>query len=211
MVMSCSHDFSIQSSRVFVDLVIFFAPSAMKRSSEYSNFNVASSNAAGSAERPATLVDKVKQLGHYPKRFKKPKTDKERAENSLADKISKQWSSLDDATQAELTRLRQPASAEQPAPGKASAAQPESEKSLPLSELNKASAKTGGEWLVCAFHPVEDIYQYTWQGKSRQGTNLIVTLVSAEDASQYCQGLFKKMRVSATEIISSFGTQVDSC
>ena len=83
-------------------------------------------------------------------------------------------------------------SAEQPAPGKASAAQPESKKSLPLSELNKASAKTGGEWLVDAFRPVEDNYKYTWQGKPRQGTNLVVTLVSTEDASQYCQGVFKK-------------------
>ena len=84
------------------------------------------------------------------------------------------------------------ASAEQLALGKASAVQPDSQKSLSLSELNKASAKTGGEWLVDAFRPVEDVYQYTWQGKSRQGTNLIVTLVSAEDASQYCQGVFKK-------------------
>ena len=62
-----------------------------------------------SAERPATLLDKVKQLGHYPKRCKNPATDKERADNSLAEKISKQWSSLDDATKAELTRLQQPA------------------------------------------------------------------------------------------------------
>ena len=84
------------------------------------------------------------------------------------------------------------ASAEQPALGKASAAQPGSQKSLPLSELNKASAKTGGEWLVHAFRPVEDIYHYTWQGKDRKGTNLIVTLVCAEDASQYCQGVLKK-------------------
>ena len=84
------------------------------------------------------------------------------------------------------------ASAEQPGLGKGSAVQPDSQKSLSLSELNKASAKTGGEWLVHAFRPVEDIYQYTWQGKSRQGTNLIVTLVSAEDASQYCEAAFKK-------------------
>ena len=65
------------------------------------------------------------------------------------------------------------ASAEQPGPGNGSAVQPESQKALPLSELNKASAKTGGEWLVDAFRPVEDIYKYTWQGKPRQGTNLI--------------------------------------
>ena len=40
--------------------------------------------ASGSAARPATLSEQVEQqvdrLGHYPKRFKTPKTDKERAE-----------------------------------------------------------------------------------------------------------------------------------
>ena len=41
---------------------------------------------------------------------------------------------------------------------KVSAEQPESGKYLPLLELNKASAKTGGEWLVDAFRPVEDTY-----------------------------------------------------
>ena len=33
-----------------------------------------------SAARPAALVEQVEQPGHYPKRFKTPKTDKERAE-----------------------------------------------------------------------------------------------------------------------------------
>ena len=68
-----------------------------------------SGGASGSAAPPATLLEQVEQLGHYPKRCKKPKTDKERTENSLADKISKQWSKLDNATKAELTRLKQPA------------------------------------------------------------------------------------------------------
>jgi len=68
-----------------------------------------SGGASGSAARPATLLEQVEQLGHYPKRCKKPVTDKERTENSLADKISKQWSQLTDTTRAELTRLRQPA------------------------------------------------------------------------------------------------------
>ena len=57
-------------------------------------------------QQPATLLEQVKQLGHYPKRFEKPATDKERAENSLAEKISKQWTTLDEATKAEVTRLQ---------------------------------------------------------------------------------------------------------
>ena len=52
-------------------------------------------------------MERVEQLGHYPKRIKKPTTDGERAENSLAMRISKQWSKLDDATKAKLTRLQQ--------------------------------------------------------------------------------------------------------
>jgi hypothetical protein len=70
-----------------------------------------SSGASGSAARPATLSEQVEQqvdrLGHYPKRFKTPTTDKERAENSLAKNISTQWSKLNDATKAKLTRLQQ--------------------------------------------------------------------------------------------------------
>ena len=78
------------------------------------------------------------------------------------------------------------------ASSKVSAEQPEPQKHLPLSELNKASAKTGGSWVVDAFRPVEDKYEYTWQGKPRHGINFLVTLVSAEDPSQYCQAQFKK-------------------
>jgi hypothetical protein len=62
-----------------------------------------SSNAA----QPATLLEQVEQLGHYPKRFKKATTDRERAENSLATRISQQWSKLDDGTKEKLTRLQQ--------------------------------------------------------------------------------------------------------
>jgi hypothetical protein len=57
--------------------------------------------------------------------------------------------------------------------------------------LSRASAKTGGSWVVDAFRPAEDNYEYTWQGKTRHGTNFVVTLVSAEDPSQYCQAHFK--------------------
>ena len=65
-----------------------------------------SCGASGSAARPATLLEQVEQLGHYPKRRQNPATDKERAENSLAKKISMQWTTLGDATRAELTRLQ---------------------------------------------------------------------------------------------------------
>ena len=59
----------------------------------------------------------------------------------------------------------------------ASAAQPASATNfLPLSQLNKASAKTGTEWAVFIFRPVEDVYEYTWQSKNRTGTNFVVTL-----------------------------------
>ena len=63
-----------------------------------------SGGASGSSAGPATLSEEVEQqveqLGHYPKRFKTPTTDKERSENSLAKKISKQWSKLSDETKA---------------------------------------------------------------------------------------------------------------
>ena len=52
------------------------------------------------------ILEQVEQLGHYPKRFKKPTTDKERAESSLAMTISKQWSMLSEATQEELARFQ---------------------------------------------------------------------------------------------------------
>ena len=65
-----------------------------------------SGGASGSAARPATLLEQVEQLGHYPKRCKEPVTDRERTENSLAEKIAKQWSKLDEANKAELARLQ---------------------------------------------------------------------------------------------------------
>ena len=73
-----------------------------------------------------------------------------------------------------------------------SAAQPAPGNFLPLAQLNKASVKIGGEWCVIVFRPIEDNYEYTYQGKQRKGTNFLVTLVSAEDPSQYCQGQLKK-------------------
>ena len=43
-----------------------------------------------------------------------------------------------------------------------------------------------------AYLPAEDKYDYTWQGKPRQGTNFVVTLVSVDNPSEYCQAQFKK-------------------
>ena len=77
-------------------------------------------------------------------------------------------------------------------PATASAVQPASANFLPLAQLNKASVKIGGEWQVYVFRPIEDNYEYTYQGKPRKGTNFFVTLVSAQDPSQYCQAQFKK-------------------
>lgn len=89
------------------------------------------------------------------------------------------------------------ASAAQPA--SASAAPPAALNFLPLSQLNKASVKVGGEWAVSAYRPVEDNYEYSYQGKPRKGTNFVVTLVSVDDPSQYCQGQFKKNSKNAVK------------
>ena len=62
---------------------------------------------------------------------------------------------------------------------------------LALPMLNKASAKTGGTWDVFVWHPIEDKYEYTWQGKLRQGTNFLCTLVSPDDPRWYLQAQFK--------------------
>ena len=80
-----------------------------------------------------------------------------------------------------------------------SAGQPGETTHLGLSELNKASAKAGGTWVVDALRPVEDNYEYTWQGKARQGTNFIVTLVSSADPNQYCQAHFKKSKQNGSK------------
>ncbi len=77
-------------------------------------------------------------------------------------------------------------------PATHSAGQPGSTAHLALSELNKASVKIGGTWVVDAYRPFEDKYEYTWQGKPRQGTNFVATLVCADDPSKYCQAHFKK-------------------
>ena len=77
-------------------------------------------------------------------------------------------------------------------PSTFSAGQPGNTAHLALSELNKASVKIGGTWVVDAYRPFEDKYEYTWQGKPRQGTNFVTTLVCADDPSKYCQAHCKK-------------------
>ena len=88
---------------------------------------------------------------------------------------------------------------EKASPPTPSAAQPATISHLSLSVLNKASAKTGGTWDMYMCRPFEDKYEYTWQGKPRQGTNFLCTLVSAENPSLYCQAQFKKTSVNGTK------------
>ena len=63
---------------------------------------------------------------------------------------------------------------------------------LALPMLNNASAKTGGTWEVLVWNPIEDKYDYVWQGKSRQGTNFLCNLISHDDPRYYLQAQFKK-------------------
>ena len=58
-----------------------------------------------------------------------------------------------------------------------SAAQP-AEAHLPLAELNDASNKSGGTWLVDAYCTFNHKYEYAWQGKiDRQRTLCARSLV----------------------------------
>ena len=73
-----------------------------------------------------------------------------------------------------------------------SAERPGKDEHLPLSQLNKASAKTGATWIVAVVRPKEDTYEYSFKGQSKHGSNFIVILVSPDDPSVYCQAQFKK-------------------
>ena len=84
-----------------------------------------------------------------------------------------------------------------------SAAQPGKEH-LSLDLLNKASVNTGATWEVFMIRVVEDKYEYTWQGKSRQGTNLLCILVCSTDPRQYCQAQFKKTTQNASKYQTVF-------
>ena len=67
-----------------------------------------------------------------------------------------------------------------------SAEQPVEGTHLHLAELNSATAKTGGCWVVNAYRPAEDNREYVLKGKLSHGTTLVVTLVAADDRCQYC-------------------------
>ena len=73
-----------------------------------------------------------------------------------------------------------------------SAAQPAKADTTSLKELNVASAKSGGNWTVVVCHPFEDTYDYTWQGKQRTGSQLLITLVSPSNPEAYCLAQFRK-------------------
>ena len=63
---------------------------------------------ANSAGKPvgSSLLDMVRQLGHYPKRFHRPANDQERAENVLADRVSKAWQSLPEGEREHLQEMK---------------------------------------------------------------------------------------------------------
>ncbi len=56
-------------------------------------------------ERCEDILEQVRQLGHSPERFKKAETDEQKADNSLAEKITKAWAKLPEDTREELQRL----------------------------------------------------------------------------------------------------------
>ena len=90
-----------------------------------------------------------------------------------------------------IISLTEPMQANSSANPYASAVQP-GRKHLPLAELNPASVRIGGTWDIFVSRSFEDTYNYTWQGKPRQGSNFVCILVCAEDPRQYCQAQFKK-------------------
>ena len=73
-----------------------------------------------------------------------------------------------------------------------SAAQPAKADTTSLKELNVASAKAGGTWTVVVCNPIEDTFDYTWQGKQRTGNTLVCTLVSPSNPEAYCLAQFRK-------------------
>ena len=63
---------------------------------------------------------------------------------------------------------------------------------FPLAELNDASNKSGGTWLVDIYCPFNDTYEYQWQGKNRKGEIFMCTLTCAQDQTKYCHAHLKK-------------------
>jgi hypothetical protein len=52
------------------------------------------------------ILKAVRQLGHFPQRLWNATTDEQRAENALADNISKRWAKLPEGAREELQQLR---------------------------------------------------------------------------------------------------------
>ena len=61
-------------------------------------------SAAKSVE--TSLIEQVRGLGHYPKRFDRPANDEERVENNLADRVSKAWASLPEGERQQLEEMK---------------------------------------------------------------------------------------------------------
>ena len=80
----------------------------------------------------------------------------------------------------------------------ASAEQP-AQTYLPLSQLNEASVKSGGKWLVDAYCPFNDKYEYPWAKTVRTGETFICTLICVQDPTQYCQAHLKKTAANAAK------------
>ena len=80
---------------------------------------------------------------------------------------------------------------------------------LALPMLNKASVKTGGTWEVLVWNPIEDKYDYMWQGKPRQGTNFLCDLVSPDDPRCYLQAQFKKTSSNVQKYEQALKTYVN--
>ena len=70
---------------------------------------------------------------------------------------------------------------------------------FPLAELNDASNKSGGTWLVDVYCPFNDTYEYAWQGKDRKGENFVCTLTCAQDKTKYCHAHLKKTTVNTAK------------
>ena len=79
-----------------------------------------------------------------------------------------------------------------------SAAQP-AKAHFPPAELNDASNKSGGTWLVDVYCPFNDKYEYAWQGKNRQAENFMCTLTCAQDKTKYCHAHLKKTTANAAK------------
>ena len=81
-------------------------PAAKRPKKSNGNAPLVSSSAVQPAAPSADLVGKIQELGHYPRRFKKAETDEPKAENSLAEQISKAWAKLPEDAKQMLTALK---------------------------------------------------------------------------------------------------------